>query len=364
MARTTVLAIFFVVIIGSCVQQKMEEAPLTITLNYAKNKPVSVDIPSFSFPTKVVDSDMISLALSSSESEQSILGTVDMFEGFVRFTPVVPFKSALSYEVRYAGKTVDYFAASPNMVNMDVPELKRIYPTTDTVPENLLKIHLAFSQKMSVMPSSDYVHLLNANGDTLKHIFLRLETELWNIEQTLLTLWLEPGRIKKGLLPNLLDGIPIEKGNIYTIAVSGNWKGANGIELKNPVKKTFYVSDRDEEIPSVSKWTVSQPDNGTIQSLIIDFDEALDYTSIVESFHITRDDGKEVEGTYEIKEGETAIEFTPTNKWGVGTYEIDISRYVEDLAANNLNRPFDRDLAKDSSEIIENNKRLSFTIVH
>ena len=36
----------------------------------------------------------------------------------------------------------------------------------------------------------------------MKSIFLELENELWNPEHTQLTLWLDPGRIKRDLIPN------------------------------------------------------------------------------------------------------------------------------------------------------------------
>ena len=40
--------------------------------------------------------------------------------------------------------------------------------------------------------------------------FLDLQPELWNAEGTVLTLWLDPGRIKRDLIPNKELGIPLK----------------------------------------------------------------------------------------------------------------------------------------------------------
>ena len=51
------------------------------------------------------------------------------------------------------------------------------------------------------------------NGkDTIPSIFLDLQPELWNKERTILTLWLDPGRIKRDLQPNKKLGLPLELG--------------------------------------------------------------------------------------------------------------------------------------------------------
>ena len=237
-----------------------------------------------------------------------------------------------------------------------------IYPSVDTVPENLLKIHLEFSEPMSEWHSSNYVSLLDEKGDTLSHIFLKLDPELWNYDHTMLTLWLEPGRIKKSLLPNVLEGIPIEGGKQYTIVISEKWKSAEGIPLQKAVHKHIYVSSRDERMPTVDQWAILTPKPTTQGPLRIYFNEVLDYTSLMGSFKVLDSRGKRVDGLFNILPGETGIEFIPEQAWHAGKYSIQVDRSVEDLAANNLNRPFDRDLKKDSSQIVESDKLIYFEI--
>ena len=68
-----------------------------------------------------------------------------------------------------------------------------------------------------VRNSLEYIKVINLNTQKEEDIFLTLETELWNADHTELTLWLDPGRIKKDLIPNQKLGIPIKNGNSYEL---------------------------------------------------------------------------------------------------------------------------------------------------
>ncbi len=357
MAGMLIPAIFIAFCLITCVSSR-EETPADIEIQYVEDRPVAVIIPSSFFEVPDIQPDEVSVKLSLAEKD--ILGDLFIEPNYVRFKPAIPFKGDLTYEVRYRGELIRQFTI-PERTETSIPRLINIYPTGDTVPENLLKIHLEFSEKMSELHSSNYVHLLNSEGDTLDHIFLKLDPELWNYDQKILTLWLEPGRIKKSLLPNVLDGIPISEGNIYTIAIGDQWKSAKGIPLAMPVSKKFYVSTRDEVMPSIEQWELEIPQS-SLDPLIISFGEVLDYTSVIGSFSITGPGGNPVTGDYQVKNGETGIIFVPEHEWVAGEYIIHIDGSIEDLAANNLNRLFDRDLEVDSSEIVEEDRFLKFEI--
>lgn len=57
-------------------------------------------------------------------------------------------------------------------------------------------------------------------------------------------------------------------------------------------------------------------------------------------------DGKEQLGKIEVLHNERAWRFTPLTEWKKGRYILRVEPRVEDLAGNNLERLFDRDLAK------------------
>ncbi len=79
---------------------------------------------------------------------------------------------------------------------------------------------------------------------------------------------------------------------------------------------------------------------------MIQFNEAMDYLSTKDRIEIFVDDqlldGK---STFSLEESEW--KFVPNKPWSSGNYTIRADARREDLAGNNLNRLFDRDIEKD-----------------
>ncbi|GAB3691062.1 hypothetical protein GCM10027592_08820 [Spirosoma flavus] len=265
-------------------------------------------------------------------------------EGIV-FEPLVPFTRGLQYELWIRSKRLSEVEI-PALADNDRPFLKGIYPSADTLPENLLKIYVQFSRPMREGQSLRYVTLLKNGTDTLPNVFLDLQPELWNTDRTLLTLWLDPGRIKRDLRPNQQLGAPLQAGATYRLAVSGDWPDTQGATLGKTLSKTFVTVSRDGVSPDPMQWSMSQPISGSRQPLAITFPEPLDYSLLLETFHIRREDGTSVNGTWRTSFDEEKVVFTPTKTWLAGNYTLRIESRLEDLAGNNLNRPFDRDITQ------------------
>ena len=61
--------------------------------------------------------------------------------------------------------------------------------------------------------------------------------------------------------------------------------------------------------------------------------------------HVKDQKGANVKGTFEC-DGEKKCRFIPEIAWKPGDYLLVIESRLEDLAGNNLNRPFDRDVTQ------------------
>ena len=59
---------------------------------------------------------------------------------------------------------------------------------------------------------------------------------------------------------------------------------------------------------------------------------------------VTTADHRAVAGAIAISEKETVWQFTPTEPWTAGNYELVIDTELEDLAGNNLAKPFEVDV--------------------
>ena len=161
------------------------------------------------------------------ESKISVIGVIVSFEDKHTFTPAIPFTAGQTFSIRKGDTTVIASFTIEDLASTLPPELLAVYPSRDSVPENLLKMYFHFSQPMQEVGNAlDFISVYNDTDGIATDPFLRLETELWNNDRTLLTLWLDPGRIKTDLIPNKEKGLPLIASKEYTISISEEWKAA------------------------------------------------------------------------------------------------------------------------------------------
>ena len=88
------------------------------------------------------------------------------------------------------------------------------------MPENLLRFYIHFTSAMS--RGEAYRHLKLIDTATKKPVhapFLELEEELWSPDGKRFTLFIDPGRIKRGLKPREMFGPVLEAGKSYCLVV-------------------------------------------------------------------------------------------------------------------------------------------------
>lgn len=265
------------------------------------------------------------------------------------FQPILPFSEGLTYVATYPGLSTVTFTIPTQAYTPT--SIVGIYPNCDTIPENILKMYLHFSAKMSVGKSYTNLYITNEMGDTIPQPFLSLDPELWNETGRRLTLWFDPGRVKRDLVPNQLMGAPLEKGLTYTLHINSRWPDAAGHSLDQPFQQSFYVSEADRAQPRPSTWKISPPLAQSMQPLILQWEESLDEALLRRALSVWNPNGQDISGNIELGPYQRSWSFSPHSAWEKGTYKIRINSKLEDLAGNNLNRPFDRDLDNASSEV-------------
>lgn len=343
------LSFFVVALFFSC--SKNEENN-KITILWKDKRAIGISLTG-KFVTAISPDSIVKLLevrLLTSEKSVSILGEYQTENNQIIFTPLIPFTRGLHYEVCLRGQRLDSFDIPP-ADSGDAPALLKIFPSRDSLPENLLKVYLHFSHPMREGQSGQYVVLVKNNIDTIKGAFLDLQPELWNEDRTVLTLWLDPGRIKRDLQPNKLLGAPLQKNAGYQLLVLAPWQDKLGGSLPKTYTKSFVTTGRDSLSPNPLNWKIGAPKSGTIQTLNIDFGEQLDYSLLNETLTIQTADDITIPGKWEIGKDEKNCRFIPNKIWLTGHYKLHIETRLEDLAGNNLNRPFDRDVTRKETKI-------------
>ncbi len=272
-----------------------------------------------------------------------MLGNYKSIDDQIVFTPLIPFSPGSDYEVIYKNKKIGTVQVpAPDAANAAF--VMHVFPMADTLPENLLKIYIQFSAPMREGEALQYIHLLNEHNDTVPGVFLDLQPELWDTSLTVLTLWLDPGRIKRDLIPNRKMGNPLQQGKQYTIHISNNWKDAQGLPLRQSFNRQFTAGNRDSISPQPEQWKLQLPAAKTNNKLTLYFGESLDYYLQLETIQVLNEEKKRVAGKKFILENGNGFSFSPEQPWQPGRYYLHVASYLEDLAGNNLNRLFDSDL--------------------
>ena len=101
--------------------------------------------------------------------------------------------------------------------------------------------YFVFSAPMGLGAGGAYTRLADEHGNPLADPFLPLNVELWNDDRTRFTVLYDPGRVKRGILPNEEMDRPLAAGRAYTLEIDPGWRDAEGQPLVAPFRREFRV---------------------------------------------------------------------------------------------------------------------------
>jgi hypothetical protein len=283
---------------------------------------------------------------SGTPSETPIAGRYTVAGHSLRFTPLFPFDPGRHYEVRYAGhaparaEPITERVALPAGAASAPTEVTQVYPSSDVVPENQLRMYIHFSAPMGRRGGVEHVRLLDESGREVVDPFLPLDAEFWNADRTRYTVFFDPGRQKRGILPNREMGPSLVEGHRYTLVVDQSWIDGHGKPLAQAFTRTFRVGPADMRPLDYSAWRVTPPAAGTRGPLSVEFPESLDHGLLLRAIGVRRD-GQALVGDVRIEAHETRWVMTPKDPWTAGRYELIALSILEDLAGNRIGRAFE-----------------------
>jgi hypothetical protein len=294
--------------------------------------------------------------------------------GALRFEPRFPLEPGLAYVARFhpvklpgatrEAESVSVIFRMPRREASRTTIVTQIFPTTAVVPENLLKFYLHFSAPMSRGHIYDHIHLLNEAGQAIELPFLEIDEELWDPAMTRLTLFIDPGRIKRGVRPLEEIGPALETGNAYTLLIDDAWTDANGNALRESFRKKFRVGPVDREPPDPAQWKIEAPRINTMDPVIILFPDPMDRALAERLIRITTAaEGKAIEGNVSLSEEERRWSFQPAQRWRRGSFAVVVQTTIEDLAGNNIGKPFEVDVVETTqARLTKNFVKLPFEV--
>ena len=238
-----------------------------------------------------------------------------------------------------------------------------VFPSAEVLPENLLKFYLHFSAPMSGGHIYDHIHLRHQSGKEVELPFLEVDEELWNPAMTRLTLFIDPGRIKRGVTPLEEIGPALEQGKHYTLMIDRAWQDAAGNPMRETWQKSFAVGPPDREPPDPARWKIQLPRSETREPLVVVFPKPMDHALAQRLIRVALESGEPVEGATELEDQERRWTFIPTGPWRRGSYRLLVPATIEDLAGNNIGKPFEVDLVEPvQRNLTQSTVKLTFEI--
>ncbi len=292
-------------------------------------------------------------AVYTATADVAMLGAYRVQGNVLRFAPQFPMEPGLGYRAEFrptqlpgnviAAPITSTFRLPPRDVT-PTTIITAVYPSGAVVPENLLKFYLHFSAPMQRGGIYEFIQLRDDKGKQVELPFLEIDEELWDTTLTRLTVFIDPGRIKRGVLPLEEIGPSLETGKSYTLVIRQAWKDGNGAPLKVEFQKSFRVVAPDREPPDPQRWQISALSSGTREPLVLLFPEPMDHALSSRLITVVTAAGQIVPGQVKLEDHEQRWSFTPNLAWPRGTYDLVIQTTVEDLAGNNIGKAFEVDL--------------------
>ena len=223
------------------------------------------------------------------------------------------------------------------------PAVERVYPSADAVPANLLKFYVHFSRPMRPTERIfDQMHLIDEQGRPVHDPWRRLPQ--WSDDGRRLTLWIHPGRVKRGV--NLREelGPVFVPGRRYRLRVDPTIEDLAGRPMGRPFETAFAATAEDHDRPAPAAWKLDPPRAATRDPLTVTFAEPLDHALLHRLLAVRDAAGRPVEGAIEVADRETTWRFSPAKPWAAEAHTLVADDLLEDLAGNTPVRVFDTDM--------------------
>jgi hypothetical protein len=302
----------------------------------------------------------------------AMLGSYSVLPRGIEFAPLYPLEPGVRYRATFRpgelpGGDPDSAAIAltfelPRRPVAPTAYVRRVYPSADLLPENLLKFYIHFSAPMSMGGVYQHIRLLRETGEEVEMPFLEIDEELWNPARNRLTLFIDPGRIKRGVRPLEEVGPVFEEDHGYVLAIDAAWPDAEGQPLKAPFEKRFKVGPPDREPPEPQRWTIEPPPAGGREALTMEFGAPMDRALALRLIGVVGPDGHRIPGESSLEQEERRWKFTPTLDWSPGEHAVTVQTTIEDLAGNNIGKPFEVDVFETVRRWTNATVRLAFQI--
>ena len=275
------------------------------------------------------------------QQTQAVLGSYKFQHGTFGFRPRFPFEPGTCYQAAVPILSLAELHFCPELRSLQTTANQvTVYPTGKVVPANILRFYLYFDMPMRADNPYKHINLINSQGDTVSNVIYPAEPALWSSNQQRLTVLLDPGRVKRGLMANKQWGLAFAPGSEYFLVISKDITDQWGNSLTEDYVHPLLISETDYHSPDMNSWNITIPVINTRGLLKVEFDEPMDHAQCSRWINISLNDHI-LEGSWELGDNEMWAAFSPNTPWTAGAYQVMVYNKLEDRSGNSIRKPFE-----------------------
>jgi hypothetical protein len=289
------------------------------------------------------------------DADVAISGRYVIADGRIDFTPSFPFDRGRRYtlelftaRLQRPGEpgVIAQTLALPGEAETPLTRVLSVDPTSDVWPANILRVYIHFSNAMGLESGVGKITLRESQGAEVAAAFVPIEADYFNQDRTRYTLFFDPGRVKRGILPNRQYGRALVAGRRYVLEISASWPDARMRPLAADFRREFQAGPAIESPLRMEDWQFSDVVAGGTAPLAVTFPWPIDRGLAARAFAIAGPDGRAVEGQAELEAGDCRWVFVPTSPWTAGSHQFLTQPALEDVSGNQVNRAFETSMSK------------------
>jgi hypothetical protein len=296
---------------------------------------------------------VVGTGADAGEDLPNVFGHHQVLEDGVRFIPHFPFEPGIRLRATFDPGPLGRAELSdvltlefslPEETKAERTHVEHVFPSSDSLPENLLRFYACFSAPMQRGWAEENIRVLGPDGRPASDVLYRPPLELWDGSMMCLTILLDPGRLKRGVGPNRALGQPLKAGEEYALVIGSGMIDLSGRPLSEGFGKPFQVTKAVREPIALAQWEILRPRAMSRQPLELTFPVPLDWAQLWHAITVVSEGGRLMEGRIAIEHGERRWSLTPKSPWKSGSYDVRIASDLEDVCGNTPLEAFDRPL--------------------
>jgi len=282
-----------------------------------------------------------------------VFGRNEVLERGIQFVPHFPFEPGIRYRASFDPRPLGIPELSevttlefslPRELSAVLTQVRQVFPSSHSLPENLLRFYVCFSDSMQHGRAEEHIELLGPDGRPAPDVLYRPPAELWDRSMRNLTILLDPGRLKRAVGPNRELGQPLKVGERYTLVIGSGMLDLAGRPLRESHYKAFQVAGAIRSPVTIEQWKILPPLSGSRQPLTLLFPQPLDWALLWHGITVVSEGRQPMPGEVAVEQDERRWSFIPASPWIRGSYYVRIATSLEDVCGNNILGAFDRPL--------------------